>query len=63
MLIVGRPQRRSVNRVMTALSTRLAREVNATISSPERWKAGAGGFIRQVKRGPVVELVFHGTET
>ena len=63
VLVIGQPQRRSVTRVTTALTERLGREVSATIVSPERWKAGADGFLRQVKRGPVVQLDLGRAET
>lgn len=63
VLVIGQPQRRSVTRVTTALTERLGREVSATIVSPERWKAGADGFLRQVKRGPVVQLDIRRRET
>lgn len=56
LLLVGNPSRRAVSRVTARLSTNLGREVNATIVSPERWEVAAEGFVRQVKRGPLVEL-------
>ena len=53
----------SVSRVTISADRTSGREVNATIVSPERWKAGADGFIRQVKRGPCVELDLGRTAT
>ncbi len=62
VLVIGQPQRRSVTRATTALTERLGRDVNATIVSPERWKAGADGFIRQIKRSPTIALDVGQTE-
>jgi len=56
LLLVGSPSRRAVSRLTARLSTHLGREVNPTIVSPERWEVATEGFVRQVKRGPLVEL-------
>lgn len=62
LLLVGAPSRRTVSRASAALSTTLGREVNATIVSSDRWERASEGFIRQVKRGPVVEIDLDGDE-
>jgi len=56
LLIVGTPARRAVARITGELSERLGREVNATIVSAERWERPSEAFVRDVKRGPLVEL-------
>jgi len=56
VMVIGRPSRRTVARVAKELSERLGREVNATIVPAERWREAADGFVRQVQRGPLVEV-------
>jgi predicted nucleotidyltransferase len=56
VMVVGRPSRGAVSRVARALTERLGREVNATIVPVERWRDAADGFVRQVQRGPLVEV-------
>lgn len=56
VMVVGRPSRRAIARATAELSGRLGREVTATIVSAERWEGAPDGFVRQVKRGPLVEL-------
>jgi predicted nucleotidyltransferase len=56
VMVVGRPSRSDVMRVARDLTSPLGREVNPTIVSPDRWEEGTDGFVRQVKRGPLVEL-------
>lgn len=58
VMVLGSPSRSAIAGVMSGLSSRLGREVNATIVSTDRWAEAADGFIRQVKRGPLVELDF-----
>ena len=54
--ILGTPDRGDVYRAASALSDVLNREVNATIVSADRWEASEEGFIRDVKRSPLVLL-------
>lgn len=56
LLIVGTPARREVARITGDLSERLGREVDATIVSAERWERPTEAFIREVKRGPLVDV-------
>jgi predicted nucleotidyltransferase len=56
VMIVGAPSRVLVGRALAPLSDILAREVNETIISSARWREAGEGFVRQVKRGPLVEL-------
>ena len=56
VMIVGTPSRRLVGRALRPLSELLGREVNETIVSGERWREATEGFIRQVKRAPLVEI-------
>lgn len=56
VLVVGTPARRSLAQATRKLTEQLGREVNATIVSSERWEKGSDGFIRQVRKGPLVEV-------
>lgn len=56
VMIVGTPSRRLVGRALRPLSDLLGREVNETIVSGERWREATEGFIRQVKRSPLVRI-------
>lgn len=56
LMLVGRPVRSEVARITRVLTDELAREINATIISSRRWSEGSDGFVREVRRGPTVEL-------
>lgn len=56
VMVIGDPKRAGVARATRELTDRLGREVNATIVTRARWEQGADGFIRDVKRGPLVSL-------
>lgn len=56
VVIVGAPSRAAVARALAPLADRLGREVNETIVSVDRWRRAREGFVRQVKRGPLVPL-------
>jgi predicted nucleotidyltransferase len=57
LMVVGEPSRTKLAGAARRLTERLGRAVNVTIVSPERWEAGADGFIRQVRGGPLVDVI------
>ena len=56
VLVVGNPERGAVWDVARTLTSMLGREVNATILTEERWESSTEGFVRDVRRGPLVEV-------
>ena len=60
VMIVGTPSRLLVGRALRPLPELLGREVNETIVSGERWREATEGFIRQVKRSPLVRIDLRG---
>ena len=56
VMVIGRPARAAVARATSDLSVRLGREINATIVAADRWRDAKEGFVREVKRGPLVAL-------
>jgi len=56
VLVVGRPDRASTYRVARDLTEQIGREVNITILPSERWNEPQEGFVREVMRGPLVQL-------
>jgi predicted nucleotidyltransferase len=60
VLVVGRPIRASTHRVARDLTKLVGREVNITILSRERWSDPQEGFVRDVKRSPLVRLDLDG---
>ncbi len=60
VLVVGRPDRASTYRVARDLTEQIGREVNITILPRERWNEPQEGFVREVKRGPLVRLRLNG---
>jgi hypothetical protein len=56
LMVVGSPSRREVARVARDLTERLGREVNPTVVPATRWRDAGDGFVRQVKRGPLVAI-------
>lgn len=60
VMIVGNPSRLLVGRALRPLSDLLGRDVNETIVSGTRWREATEGFIRQVKRSPLVRIDLRG---
>ena len=56
VLVVGGPQRRALARVARELSQQLGLEMEPHVASPSDFEDGTSGFLRTVKRGPLVEL-------
>ncbi|UZN03057.1 winged helix-turn-helix domain-containing protein [Cellulomonas sp. S1-8] len=56
VLIVGQPSRAQVDVALDGLEHRLAREVNVTYVSPQRWRDADEPFIAAVRERPLVEL-------
>jgi DNA-binding transcriptional ArsR family regulator len=57
VLLVGRDlSQLDAYRRAEAARTRVGRDVNPTVVSPERWSAAEDGFVREVKSQPYVEL-------
>ena len=60
ILVIGRPSQLAVARAERALSDRLGRQVNVVVVSPEEWEASESGFLREVRRRPLVPLPLEG---
>lgn len=56
VIVVGRPSRLAITRAERLLSERLGREVNAVVVTPEDWDAAGSGFLKEVRRRPVVSV-------
>lgn len=56
VLVVGRPRRMELSRVARELTPRFGREVNFVSVSASEWTSAATGFLRDVKRGPLVQI-------
>jgi len=56
VLVVGNPEWGAVWDAARTLTAMLGREVNATILTEERWESSTEGFVRDVRRGPLVEV-------
>ena len=57
VIVVGRPQRRTVDSALDGVEAQLGREVNITYVPPERWQDPADPFTTQVRTRPLVELL------
>jgi predicted nucleotidyltransferase len=57
VVIVGTPDVDKVFDVCRAAGVILGQEVNPVILTPEEWRARRSGFIRDVRRGPLVPVV------
>jgi predicted nucleotidyltransferase len=60
VLVVGKPQRRALARTARELSDELGLEVDPHVVSLADYEEGATGFLRTIKRGPLVELDLEG---
>lgn len=56
LLVVGSPDVASVRRAARAASRELGREVNPTILSQPEWDDTRNGFVRTVRRRPLLKL-------
>ena len=55
-IVVGRPRQMELSRVARELTPCFGREVNIVSVSRSEWETAASGFLRDVKRGPLVAL-------
>ncbi len=56
LLVIGDPDPDAVDRVCSAVQRQLGQEVNAVILPSREWKTRRSGFVRQVRRGPLVPV-------
>ena len=61
VLVIGAPDRDSLDEAAQRASGRLDREVNVTIRSAQWWRAGGDGFHAEINRRPLVPV--YGEET
>lgn len=61
VLVIGNPNQRDVDKACRRAEERLGLEVNPIVVSREEWKAASSGFLRQLKKSPLVPLIGHGT--
>jgi predicted nucleotidyltransferase len=57
VVIVGDADLEAVEAVCVEVGGRLGLEVNAIVLSDEEWERRASGFLRQLREGPLVQLV------
>jgi predicted nucleotidyltransferase len=57
VLVIGSPDRDGLDDAAQRAGSRLAREVNVTIRSPEWWSHGGDGFHAEVSRRPLIPLL------
>lgn len=57
VLLIGNPSPSHVDDLTTRLEKKLDIEVNPVILSPQAWASGTTGFVRQVKKQPLVPLM------
>lgn len=57
VLVIGNPDRDDLDEAGQRAGSRLAREVNVTIRSPEWWSDGGDGFHAEVSRRPLIPLL------
>jgi len=56
VLVIGAPDRDSLDEAAQRASGRLDREVNVTIRSAQWWRAGGDGFHAEINRRPLVPV-------
>jgi predicted nucleotidyltransferase len=57
LLIVGKPNRRELSKRTRQADSQLGLEVNATVVPPDEWFGERSGFIRSIKRKPLIPLL------
>ncbi len=56
VIVVGRPSRMAIAGAGRRLTELLGRDVNVTIVTPEDWEAAESGFLKEVRRSPLVPI-------
>lgn len=56
VIVIGTPDVSEVRDAADQATRAIGRDVNVSVMSPEEWAGARTGFIRHVKRGPLVEL-------
>ena len=56
VLVIGHPDRDDLDDAAQRAGSRLAREVNVTVRSPQWWRDGGDGFHTEVTKRPLVAL-------
>ncbi len=57
VLVIGRPDRDDLDEAAQRAGSRLGREVNVTIRSPQWWRDGGDGFHAEVTRRPLIPIL------
>jgi predicted nucleotidyltransferase/biotin operon repressor len=57
LLVMGKPDRRKLARLCREASEELGFEVSPTVLSTEDWESDASGFIRSIKKQPLVPVI------
>lgn len=57
VLVIGRPDRDTVDATALRVERRVGKPVNVTIRSPEAWSRKESGFLRQVAAGSLIPVV------
>jgi predicted nucleotidyltransferase len=60
VLLVGKPDRLSVEEFEAVAEDRLGRPVQATVVSPDEWRRPESAFVRTVQSRPLVEIELNG---
>lgn len=61
VLVIGRPSRDSLYEAARRAERRLGRPVNVTVRSKASWQSAEDGFVKEVRRSPLVSVA--GTES
>jgi predicted nucleotidyltransferase len=57
VLVIGRPDRDDLDEAAQRAGSRLGREVNVTIRSPQWWRDGGDGFHAEITRRPLIPVL------
>jgi predicted nucleotidyltransferase len=57
VLVIGRPDRDDLDEAAQRAGSRLGREVNVTIRSPQWWRDGDDGFHAEITRRPLTPIL------
>jgi predicted nucleotidyltransferase len=57
VLVIGSPDVDAVYDACSRAGAALGQEVNPVILTPEEWKARRSGFVREVRGGPLIQII------